>query len=117
MGSVFNIKDQTKLEHNNDLTYLVKFLEETCSENYLGETAGRINKRALEHAGKDKKSHMLRHTLQSGHASLLLNEFKLLGKGFDNNRVNRKIPEALLIKQYQPTLNTQENSISLELFN
>ena len=46
-----------------------------------------------------------------------LNEFKILGKGFNNNRVKRKISEALLIKQYQPNLNTQENSISLELFN
>ena len=31
MGSFFNIKDQTKLEHNNDLTYLVKCPKKTCS--------------------------------------------------------------------------------------
>ena len=117
MGSFFNIKDQTKLEHNNDLTYLVKCPEKTCSENYLGETARRINERVLEHAGKDKNSHMLQHTLQSGHPSVSLNEFKILEKGFNSNRVKRKISEALLIKQYRPTLNTQENSISLELFN
>ena len=91
MGSFFNIKDQTRLEHNNDLIYLVKYPEKTCLENYLGETARRINGRVLKHAGKDKKSHMLRHTLQSGHPSVLLNEFKILGKGFDNNRVKRKI--------------------------
>ena len=117
LGSFFNIKDQTKLEHNNDLTYLVKCPEKTCSENYLGETARRINERVLEHAGKDKKSHMLQHTLQSGHPSVSLNEFKILGKGFNNNRVKRKISEALLIKQYRSTLITQQNSISLELFN
>ena len=116
LGSFFNIKDQTKLEHNNDVTYLVKCPERTCSENYLGKTARRINKR-LEHVGKDKKSHMLQHTLQSGHPSVLLNEFKTLGNGFNNNREKRKISESLLIKQYRPTLNNQENSISLELFN
>ena len=60
---------------------------------------------------------MLQHTLQSGHPSVSLNEFKILGKGSTNNRVKRKIPEALLINQYLCTLNTQENSISLELFN
>ena len=60
---------------------------------------------------------MLRHTLQSGHPSVSLNEFKILRKSFNNNRVKKKISEALPIKQYQPTLNTQENSISLELFN
>ena len=63
LGSFFNIKDQTKLEHNNDLTYLVKCPEKTCSQNYLRETARRINERVLEHACRDKKSHMLDHTL------------------------------------------------------
>ena len=59
LGSFLNIKDQTKLEHNNDLTYLVKCPERSCSENYLGETTRRINERVLEHAGKDKgKSHV-----------------------------------------------------------
>ena len=117
LGSFFNIKDQTKLEHNSDLTYLVKCPEKTCSEKYLRETARRINERVLEHPGKDEKSHMLRHTFQSGHPSVLLNEFKILRKGFNNNRVNRKISEALLIKQYRPNLSTQENSVSLELYN
>ena len=117
MGSFFDIKGQTKLEHNNDLNYLVKCSEKTCSENYLGETARSINERVLEHAGKYKKSHMLQNTLQSGHPSVPLNEFKILEKGFNNNRMKRRISEALLIKQYRPTLNTQKNSISLELFN
>ena len=39
----------------------MKCPEETCSENYLGETVMRINKSILENAGEDKKSHMLRH--------------------------------------------------------
>ena len=59
---------------------------------------------------------MFRHTLQFGQPSLSLNEFKIIIKGFDNNRVKRKISEALLIKQYLPTLNTQENLISLKIF-
>ena len=87
MGSFFNIKDQTKLEHINDLTCLVKCPENTCWEHYLGETGGRVNESVLEHAGKDNKSYMLQHTLQSGHSSVSLNEFKILGKGFDNNRL------------------------------
>ena len=100
LGSFFNIKDQKKLKHNNDLTYLVKYPEKTCSENYLGKTARSINERVLEHAGKDKKSHMVQHNLQSGHPSVSLNEFEILGKGFNNNRMKRKISEALLVKQY-----------------
>ena len=78
-------------------------------ENYLGETARKINERVLEHAGKDIKLHMLRHTLQSGHSSVLLIEFKIFRKNLNNNRVKRKISEALLIKQYRRTLNTKES--------
>ena len=60
---------------------------------------------------------MLQHTLQLGHPSVSLNEFKILIKGFNDNRANRRISEALLIKHYWRTLNTQENSIFIELFN
>ena len=59
----------------------------------------RINERVLEHARKNEKSYMLRHTLQSGHLLVLLNEFKIRGRGFNNNRVKKK-SKALLIKQY-----------------
>ena len=52
---------------------------------------------ALEHPGKDKNSHMLQHTLQSGYPLLFLNDFRILGNSF-NNRVKRKIAETLSIK-------------------
>ena len=48
LGSVFNIKDQKKLEHKHDLTYLVKCPENTGSATYLNETARRLNER-IEH--------------------------------------------------------------------
>ena len=62
--STFDIKDQTKLIHKHDLTYLVIFPENTCSEVYLGKAATRLNERIMEHASKGNKSHMLKHTLQ-----------------------------------------------------
>ena len=62
--SAFDIKDQTKLIHKHDLTYLVIFPENTCSEVYLGKAATRLNERIMEHASKGNKSHMLKHTLQ-----------------------------------------------------
>ena len=40
----FNIKNQRKLEHINDLTYLLKCPRETCSKSYLGETAKKLMK-------------------------------------------------------------------------
>ena len=117
LGSAFDIKDQTKLVHKHGLTYLVKCPENTCSETYLGETARRLNERIMEHAGKDNKSHILKHTLQSGHPSVSPNEFKILQKGYNNNKVKRKISEALLIRKHRPSLNIHENLVPLELFN
>ena len=104
------------MECINDSRYFVKCPEETCSENCPGETVTRIDEWVLEHIGKDNESHMLRDTLQPDHPSVSLNEFKILGKGFDNSRGKKKISEALLIKQYWPALNTQGNSVALELF-
>ena len=117
LDSALDIKDQTKLEHKHDLPYLVKCPENTCSETYLGKAARRLNERILEHAGKDDKSHMLKHTLQSGHTSVSPNNFRILQKGYNNNKVKRKISEALLIRKHQPSLNIHENSVPLELFN
>ena len=59
LGSDFNIKDSSKLEHQHDLTYLTQCPELNCNETYLGETARRLRERALDHAGKDKKSNMI----------------------------------------------------------
>ena len=71
----------------------------------------------MEHAGKDNKSHMLKHALQSGHPSVSPNDFRILQKGYNSNKVKRKILKALLIRKYRPSLNMHENSVSLELFN
>ena len=100
LRSGFDITDQTKLVHKHDLTYLLKCPENTCSETYLGETARRLNERIIEHVGKVKKSHMLKHTLQSGHPSVSPNDFRILHKGYNSNNVN-----------------IHENSVPLELFN
>ena len=62
--SAFDIKDRTKLIHKHDLTYLVIFPENTCSEVYLAKATTRLNERIMEHASKGNKSHMLKHTLQ-----------------------------------------------------
>ena len=91
--------------------------ESTCSENYIGEVARRLQERVDEHAGKDSKSHMLQHTHQSGHTAVSIDNFRIVKRGFKNQKMKRKISEALLIKKYRPSLNKQENSVPLMLFN
>ena len=60
---------------------------------------------------------MSMHTLQPGHPSVSPNNFRILQKGYNNNKTKRKISEALPIRKHQSSLNIHENSIPLELFN
>ena len=117
LSSKFNIKDKTNILHLNDLTYSVSCPDPTCGSQYIGETARRLNERIKEHSGRDNKSHMYKHTLDTGHPAVSQSDFKVLGQGYRNRKYKRKISEALLIKELRPSLNRQENSVPLQLFN
>ena len=60
---------------------------------------------------------MYKHTLDTGHPAVSQSDFKVLGQGYRNRKYKRKISEALLIKELRPSLNRQENSVPLQLFN
>ena len=63
------------------------------------------------------KSHMvLKHALDTGHRRISLEDTKILNKNF-SNYYKRKISEALYIKQKNPVLNIQDQSVPLKLFN
>ena len=91
--------------------------EESCDCSYIGEVGRRISERVIDHSGRDNKSHLVKHSLEMSHQSLDIEHYRILRKGFRNNVFKRKISEALFIKDYQPTLNIQEKSVPLELFN
>ena len=57
LGSQFNIKDLTKIEHTHDLAYSVKCPEKNWEEVYSGEAGRRSSKRVEEHRGKSKIFH------------------------------------------------------------
>ena len=90
-----------------------------CSETYISETGRRINERVIDHYGRDKKSHLLKHHYHANHNNTDLDCFKTLNMGYSNNIYKRKVSEALycMLKQYCPTLNVQEISVPLHLFN
>ena len=101
LGSFFSIKDETKKQHQHDLIYYTECPESTCSENYIGEVARRLQERVDEHAGKDNESNVLQHTHQSGNTTVSVDNFRIAKKGFKNQKMKRRIPEALLIKKAQ----------------
>ena len=84
---------------------------------YLGETARRLQERVLKHAVNDKKSNIVRHSMDTGHPPVCIKDFQILTKGFNHCKFESKICIPLLIKKYHPTLNDQEHSVAHDLFN
>ena len=117
LNSRFQIKDKINEKHKHDLIYYTKCPEEFCTEDYLRETGRRIIERVADNVGKDKQSHLLKHTLTRNHRHVDLGNMKIIDSSFHNNKLKRKISEALYIKQYRPSLNSQEQSVELKLLN
>ena len=86
-------------------------------EDYLGETGRRIIERVADHAEKDKRSHLSKHALTRNHRHVDLGNMKITDSSFHNNYLKRKISEVFYIKQYRPSLNSQEQSVELKLCN
>ena len=83
----------------------------------MGETGRIIIERTADHDGEDKQYHLVKHALIVNHSVVDLKDLKVIDKNYHGNKYNRKISEALYIKQYWPTLNAQEHSVQLKLFN
>ena len=113
LSSCFNVEDKIDFEHNHDLIYHTKCPEPICIDDYVGESARRIK----DHSGRDHTSHILKHTIEKTHKNVNTIDFKIIDKNFHNNKRKRKTAEALRTKDLRPTLNTQEKSSQLKLFN
>ena len=117
LSSCFNVKDKIDFEYNHDLIHYTKCPEPTCIDDYVGESACRITDRIKDNSGRDHTSHVLKHSIEKSHENVNAIDSKIIDKNFHNNKRKRKIAEALRIKDLRPTLNTQEKSIQLKLFN
>ena len=73
-------------------------------------------KRVGQHHGKDKSSHIFKHSQRTKHKKVDLKDFKILGKGYRTD-FTRKISEALYIRTLKPDLNVKKESYKLLLFN
>ena len=116
LSSKFQLKDKIEFEHKNNVVYYCQCPNDNCNENYIGETSRRIIERIKDHNNRDKKSHILTHSIEKKHAHVWKDDFKIIGANYKNN-TKRKISEALHIKQRKPSLNIQEKSFNLKLFN
>ena len=60
---------------------------------------------------------MLKYYLENNHKQVSFEDFRILRNGYTNNKIKRKISEALFIRELRPSLNTQETSVTLLLYN
>ena len=117
LGSSFQIKDQTIFEHKHDVFYHENCTVENCVDDYTGETARRINERIVDRTRRDTNSHLLKHSMESGHKPLKVIDYKIIGAEYCKNTVKRKLSKASFIKELRSILNEQEKSVPLKLFN
>ena len=73
--------------------------------------------RVKGHTGKDVHSHLFRNAIEREHEVLNVTNYSIIGKGYWNNTRKRKIAETFLIKEIKPTVNRQDESLALTLFN
>ena len=98
LNSCFKIKDTVNFEHKHDLVYHGKCPANNCKDDYVGETGRSILERIMDHNGRDVNSHLLKHHMGKEHHCLQNKDFVVLSSGFRNNKVKRKISEALWVK-------------------
>ena len=93
LSSKFRLKDQTKKDHQHDVVYYAKCPEEQCTEDYTGERGRRLIERVKDHSGKDSKSHLFKHSMETIHETLTLDDFKIKGKGYRRSKFRWKLAE------------------------
>ena len=69
----------------------------TVIKKYIGETGKRIEERFKEHAEKDHRSYVLKHTLESGHSDNTFQNLKVVNNNYANY-YKRKVSEAFYHK-------------------
>ena len=116
-SSCFTLKDQTDIKHKHDLVYRVTCPDVSCDAQYIGEVSRRFEERVIDHSGRDVKSHVAIHSVICNHQNVTFEDFDILRSGYNNNAFKRKLSEALYIKEYKPSLNIQDKSVPLQLYN
>ena len=109
IGSYFRLKDKVSIEHQSGRVYAFK------GGKYVGETKVRFGDRIDQHCHTDKKSAVYKFKVEN-QVQVSKDDFKILDMGYSNT-LNRKLAEALFIKELKPKLNEQVKSYKLNLFN
>ena len=112
----FISEDKTKFEYRHDVNFLGICPETTCNDNGTGEAKRLIFEVVKHHNSRDIKLHLLKHALEINHQHVSEKDFKITGNGFRGTKQEKKVVEALLIREIKPTLTIQDQLVPLQLF-
>ena len=115
LSSMFNIKDETPLEHKSNLVHKINCPENNCNAVHIGETGRRLSERIKEHGDIKGHSHVAQHTLKTNHRAITMQNVKLHSCNRGSAKT-RKIKESLYVRKKRPSINKQETSLPLKLF-
>ena len=113
-GSFFSVKDKVDQTHQTNLVYSYTPRGGSRVE-YVGETNVRFGRRVQEHEEWDKASSVYKYGQEKG-INIQTEDFVIVEKGYPKY-LDRKIAEALHIKDFNPALNGQKQSYKLQHFN
>ena len=114
LGSFFSVKDKVDPKHQTNLVYNYTPQGEEVVK-YVGETNVRWGRRIYEHGHMDKNSSIYKYGQTQG-IDINFEDFRIVERGYPKY-LDRRIAEALHVKDFQPPLNGQKNSYKLKLFN
>ena len=86
LSSRFQLKDQTKKDHQHDVVYYRKCPEEQCTKDYTGETGRRLIERVKDRSGNDLRSNLFKYSVKTKHKIATLDDFKITGKGCERSK-------------------------------
>ena len=116
LSQYFNVKDLVPQKYKSDLVYKCTCPQIDSNESHIDETERRFEERIIDQNKRDKKSHLYKHNSENSHPNVWLDNFQIVDRNY-GNRIKRKIGEALLINELKPSLNKQDKSFPLKLFN
>ena len=81
------------------------------------ETGRHLIESLKDHSGKHLKFYFFKHSVETKHKMVTLDDLKIIGNGYKRSKFRRELAESLHIKEKRFSLNTQEASVLPKLFN
>ena len=113
LSNRFQLKRQTNKDHEHDVVFYAKCLEERCTEDYTREMGMCLIEHVKDHSVKDVRSHLFAHSVETEHKMVTLDDFKIVRKRYKRSKFRLKLAESLHVKEKRSVLNTQGTSVMM----